>query len=242
MKRNAAVIMTAACGLLVALSLPAAGQQAEIRPVAVGQPMPDFSLPAYQGGTVSLSALKGKNVLLVFPRGYAAENAWCTICNYKYAELVELEKARKLRQKYNLEILVVLPYDRDTVTAWLESFPAQLAKVHDWKFPADPAALDDRGKQRLERSKALFPMDIIWEKGKPAPTPFPILVDAERKVSKGLGLFMEEWGGSKVAQNIPSYYILNEKGVVCFKYIAQNTADRPTPEYLIRVVERLCGK
>jgi peroxiredoxin len=50
--------------------------------------MPDFTLPAYQGGTVTLSALRGKNVMIIFPRGYAAENYWCTICNYKYAELI----------------------------------------------------------------------------------------------------------------------------------------------------------
>jgi peroxiredoxin len=43
--------------------------------------MPDFTLPAYQGGTVTLSALKGKNVMIIFPRGYAAENHWCTIRN-----------------------------------------------------------------------------------------------------------------------------------------------------------------
>jgi len=43
--------------------------------------MLDFTLPAYQGGTVTLSALKGKNVMIIFPRGYAAENYWCTICN-----------------------------------------------------------------------------------------------------------------------------------------------------------------
>jgi hypothetical protein len=70
----AAVVLAIACGL-------AAAQEVETKPVTVGQPMPDFILPAYQGGTVTLSALKGKNVMIIFPRGYAAENYWCTICN-----------------------------------------------------------------------------------------------------------------------------------------------------------------
>jgi hypothetical protein len=39
-----------------------------------------------------LPALKGKNVMIIFPRSYAAENYWCTICNYKYAELIEQGK------------------------------------------------------------------------------------------------------------------------------------------------------
>jgi len=58
-----------ACGL-------AAAEEAEVKPVTVGQPMPDFTLPTYQGGTVTLSTLRGKNVMIIFPRGYAAENYW----------------------------------------------------------------------------------------------------------------------------------------------------------------------
>ncbi len=67
-------------------------QDTEIKPVTVGQAMPDFTLPVYQGGDLTLSSLKGKNVLLIFPRGFARQNYWCTICNYKYAELVDLEQ------------------------------------------------------------------------------------------------------------------------------------------------------
>jgi len=99
--------------------------------------MPDFTLPAYQGGTVTLSALRGKNVMIIFPRGYAAENYWCTICNYKYAELVE--------------VLIVLPYSPDVVKAWVDVLPEQLDKVKERKHPADPAKLDDKGKQTMER-------------------------------------------------------------------------------------------
>ena len=73
-KDSKLIVLAMACGL-------AAAQEVETKPVTVGQPMPDFTLPAYQGGTVTLSALKGKNVMIIFPRGYAAENAWCTICN-----------------------------------------------------------------------------------------------------------------------------------------------------------------
>ena len=61
---------------LPALSIPSFSQQAEIRPATVGQPMPDFALPVYQGGDLKLSGLKGKNVLIIFPRGYQAPGAW----------------------------------------------------------------------------------------------------------------------------------------------------------------------
>src|SRR5512136_3502138 len=111
------------------------------QPAIVGQPMPDFTLPVYQGGTLTLSSLRGQNVMIIFPRGYAAPDYWCTICNYRYVELAELEKAQKIREKYNVEILVVFPYSREVVKSWLEALPGQLETIHQAKFPADPAKL-----------------------------------------------------------------------------------------------------
>ncbi len=67
-------------------------QAPAIAPATVGSPMPDFTLPAFQGGTVTLSALKGKTVVLVFPRGYAAPGAWCHVCNYKYSSQNTLDR------------------------------------------------------------------------------------------------------------------------------------------------------
>ena len=213
-------------------------QPAEPRPqpAIVGQPMADFTLPVYQGGTLKLSSLRGKNVLILFPRGYAAENYWCTICNYRYIELAELEKAQKIREKYNLEILVVFPYTHDIVKAWLEALPGQLETVRATKNPADPAALDERGKARMERFRQLFPADYALAKGEIL-APFPILVDGERTLSKKLDLFRTEWTGSKVDQNIPSVYIVDAAGVLQFKYLGQNTVDRPGYDYILKVLE-----
>jgi len=229
----ATVVVAIACGL-------AAAQEAGIKPVTVGQPMPNFTLPAYQGGTVTLSALKGKNVMIIFPRGYAAENYWCTICNYKYAELIELERTQEIRKKYNVEVLVVLPYSPDVVKAWVDVLPEQLDKVKERKYPADPAKLDDKGKQSMERYRQIFPLDLSVKKGE-VPTPFPILIDADRKLSKSLGLFMMEWGGDKADQNIPSVYIVDAGGTLQFKYLGQNTLDRPEYDYLFKVLEVLNG-
>ena len=213
-----------------------ARQVAQIRPAVVGQPMPEFTLPALQGGDVSLSDLKGRNVMIVFPRGYAAENYWCTICHYKYAEFAELEKTGGVREKYDTEILFVFPYDRDTVKAWVDVLPGQMAKIKDTKNPSDPAGLDDAARRRMEGWHRLFPKDFPMSKDD-VPTPFPILIDAERHVSKGLGLFATEWSGSQVDQNIPSIFILDKNGVLKFKYVGQNTVDRPEPDYLFTILE-----
>jgi len=70
---------------------------------------------------------------------------------------------------------------------------------------------------------------------------FPILVDADRTVSGGLGFFTTDWSGSDADQNIPTILIVDENGILQFKYMSQNTMDRPPLEYLIRFMEVLRG-
>jgi peroxiredoxin len=209
--------------------------EAQIRPVSVLQSMPDFTLPVYQGGEIGLSQLKGKNVLLIFPRGLAGKDHWCHVCNYQYAELAELESDQNIRERYNLEILFVLPYPRERVQDWVDKFPQQMADIENWKNPAEPEKLDERGRSRLEMMKQYFPKSFSFEKGK-VPLPFPILIDADAAVSKGLGVFTTEWSGSKIEQNVPTIYIIDTEGILQFKYISQNTFDRPGPEYLQKVM------
>jgi peroxiredoxin len=220
---------------------PAQNPEPRPQPAVVGQPMADFTLPVYQGGSLTLSSLRGHNVLILFPRGYAAENYWCTICNYRYVELAELEKAQKIQEKYNVRVLVVFPYTQDIVKMWLEALPGQLETIRANKNPADPAKLDERGKARMERSRQIYPNDYSLEKGTIL-APFPILVDGERTLSKKLDLFRNEWGGSKVDQNIPSVYIVDADGILQFKYLGQNTVDRPGYDYLMKVLEVINSK
>jgi peroxiredoxin len=226
-------------GLGLCLTLCVAALQAQapaIRPVTVGSPMPDFTLPAYQGGSVTLSSLKGKAVILIFPRGYAAPGAWCHVCNYQHHELVEYEAAQQFRKKANVEILFVMPYAREQVADWIDKYPQQLADLEAWKNPPDPSKLDEAGRQRMERSRRSYPQAFKATKGQ-VPTPFPLLIDADRAVSKGLGLFTTEWSGSKVDQNVPTVFVIDPAGVVQFKYFSQNTLDRPGLAHLVRVVE-----
>jgi peroxiredoxin len=204
----------------------------QIQPVSVLQPMSDFSLPVYQGGELTLSQLKGKNVLLIFPRGLAGEDHWCHVCHYQYAELAELELSQNIREKNNLEILFVLPYSKEMAQEWVDKFADQMADIENWKNPDEPEKLDERGRRRMEMIKRYFPKSFTFERGK-APLPFPILIDADAVVSKGLGVFTTEWGGSKIEQNVPTQYIIDKNGVIQFKYISQNTFDRPGPDYLL---------
>lgn len=213
-------------------------QNTAIRPVIVEEAMPDFTLSSYQGGEVKLSSLKGKNILLLFPRGLAGNDHWCHVCNYQYAELVELEEKRQIRKQYDLEILFVLPYGREMVEAWLGAFEEQLTDIKNWRNPPDPANLNAQSKRRMQIAKTYFPKDYMYEKGK-VPTPFPILIDGDRTVTGGLGIFTSEWSGSKVGQNIPTILILDKEGTVQFKYMSQNTFDRPGADYLMRFIETM---
>src|SRR4030066_1619442 len=186
MKKTSPLVILAGICLAVTLSsLPALSQEPEVKPALLEQPMPGFTLPIFQGGSVSLSSLKGKNVLIVFPRGFAAEGRWCTICNYKYAELVDFEKTEQLRKKFDLEILYVFPYGKETVQVWLDALPGQLGKIKTWKNPPEPDKIDEKGKARMEMARRGFPKDLSAEKGN-VPAPFPILIDGDKKVTKGL--------------------------------------------------------
>jgi len=210
----------------------------DLKPVTVEQIMPDFTLPVFQGGELCLSALRGKNVLLIFPRGLAGENHWCHVCNYQYADLAELEKEKGIRKSHNLEILFILPYSREMIQSWVDAFPRQMKDIEDWKNPPEADKLDEKGKARVELLRKNMPNRYLYEK-ETLPLLFPVLYDAGRTVTKGLGIFTTEWGGSKIDQNVPTIILLDGKGVVQLKYISQNTFDRPSAAYLLNFIEKM---
>jgi len=202
--------------------------------------MPDFTLPAFQGGEVTLSGLRGKNVMIVFPRGLSRPESWCHVCPYQHSELAEYEARTGFRESGNLEILFVLPYSHDKVGEWIDAYPMLLKDIEEWKNPEDPGSLDEAGRARMERSRRAYPKTFSAEEGR-VPTPFPILVDEGHIVSQGLGFFTTDWGGSNAEQNVPTVLIIDPQGILQFKYMSQNTLDRPPLEYLVRVVEALPG-
>jgi len=214
-----------------------AAQAAPLKPVNFGDAFPDFTLPSVQGADITLSSLKGKNVLIIFPRGRVADH-WCQICHYQYAELADLEKVQQIRKKYNLEILFVLPYDKPTVEHWVSIFPAQMAVIEGWKNPSAEAQKDPATMRWMETSRRLFAKNLTMSK-EAIPTPFPILVDAERKLSEGLQLFTLFWDRSYVEQNIATVFLLDKEGNVRFKYLSQNTVDRPDAAFLLKFIERM---
>ncbi|MBE0665927.1 MAG: redoxin domain-containing protein [Candidatus Aminicenantes bacterium] len=226
---------------LLALAIVCQGlltaQTAPLKPVNFGDMMPDFTLPAVQGGEISLSALKGKNVLLIFPRGRVGDH-WCQICHYQYAELADLERELQIRKKYNLEILFVLPYDKATVEHWADIFPEQMAVIEGWKNPPAEAQKDPGTARWMETSRRLFPKKFVMSKDS-IPLPFPILIDGERKLSEGLQLFTLFWDRSYVEQNIATIFLLDKTGQVRFKYFSQGTVDRPDAAFLLKFIERM---
>ena len=136
MKRSArAIAITAVVFSLLHLPHDGRTQSLPIRPVTLGQAMPDFTLPVYQGGELRLSSLRGKTVLIVFPRGLAGKDHWCHVCNYQHSELVDADATMQIRKKNNLEILYVFPYSREMISQWIESYPNQLADIESYKNP-----------------------------------------------------------------------------------------------------------
>ncbi len=234
------LILPLALTLASAPALDLNAQTEPLRPVSVGSPMPDFTLPVFQGGEVTLSDLRGKNVMLVFPRGLSQPGSWCHICPYQHAELVEYEAQTNWQSRANLEIVYVLPYGKEMVGEWLDAYPQLLQDNENAKNPPDLASLDEAGRARAERSRQIYPKTFSATQGQ-VPNPFPILVDADRTVSEGLGFFTTDWSGSNAEQNVPTILIIDSEGTLQFKYMSQNTVDRPPLEYLVQVVDVLNG-
>lgn len=133
-----------------------------------------------------------------------------------------------------------MPYGADMVAKWIDDYSRLLREVEESKNPADPAGLDDAGRARLERSRQAYPETFRATEGQVL-SPFPILVDADRTLSQGLGFFTTDWSGSSAEQNIPTVLVIDPDGVLQFKYMSQNTLDRPPLEYLVQVVDLLNG-
>ncbi len=225
---------------LAVSSFAADGKADAIRPITLGETMPDFTLTSLQGGDVSLASLRGKNVVLVFPRVQYQEGTWCALCNYAHLELAQLEAREKIRETQNAEILFVVPFGREKTQAWLDATPEMLAKVNGWKHPEKPEALDAGDRTLMERMRLLFPEDLDVADGS-VPLPFPILLDPERTVTGGLGLFQTEWGGTQAEQQIPTVMILDTEGVVRFKHLSQDTFDRPSARVIADTLEAVAA-
>lgn len=206
-------------------------------PAIAGEPMIDFTLPVYSGGDFKLSDHRGKNILLVFPRGWVGR-VWCPYCVYQYLELAQLEKSKSIRKKNDLEIVFVMPYTKEKIADWFDKIPDALQTLERTKTPPDPADGNMVQVEYAQWAAKHFPQKFDVKKGE-APTPFPVLVDGDRTLSKQLKLFVNFWDGVTSEQNMASAFIIDKKGILRFKYIGQMTEDRPSVEYLIECVGKL---
>jgi peroxiredoxin len=205
------------------------------RLAVLGSQLKDFKLPILGGGEFQLSKFKGKNVMLVFPRGYYDYDYWCDICAYQYADLVDEQQKQDLMKKYNIEIVFILPYREWTVKKWLDEIPVTLAWHDDWR-DKDYETASKEWKEWIDYCRVHYPKKFNWVKGK-TPAPFKVLVDAKQEFSKRLDIFRMKWGGTEIHQNIPTTIILDKNHRVIFKHRSQYTLDRPSIKYLIKFMD-----
>lgn len=233
------------CSFILSLLLFAASyaysQNENVQVGIVGEKFSDFTLKTYQGSQVSTSDLRGKNILLISSRGKYNDAYWCGICFYQYAEYAYLELTQKIREKYNMEILFLLPYNKDTLASWEKNFPGGLAYMDKSRNPDNPQNLSDAQKNWMNFVRNHYPRTFNFT-DKKIPLPLPVLMDDKQEVSKGLDVMRMEWDGTKVFQNVPVVYFIDAAGVLRFKYISQSTADRPTAEYVLNFIESITKK
>lgn len=208
----------------------------DIQPGYIGKKISDFKLQTYQGKELAISDLHGKNVMLIFPRGKVTDQIWCGICMYQYAELAYLETTQKIRDKYNLEIVYVLMMDKDSTEQWYNGFPDRLARIEQWKYPTDTT--NQAVMDWAYFCRKTFPQKFDYTE-KTIPRDFPVMLDVDKKVSKGFGLYRYQWDGTNTDQNIATIFLLDKDGNIRFKYHSQATQDRPSAKYLIEIMDKM---
>ena len=224
--------------LLIMLISTVYGQNENIFPVTINEKFPDVMFQTVHGEDFKITDFTGKNVMLVFPRGKVTPTVWCPICHYQYLEMILTDDNNKLREKYNMEILFVLPYSSDSLQKWVDAFPQSLQTINTWKYPQDEENINENVRTWMEYAREFFPYSFDYSESE-FELKLPVLFDPDRKVSEGLQLFREEWGGTTVAQNVPTIFILDEEGKVKFKYFSQYTNDRPDAKYIVKYLENM---
>jgi len=209
-------------------------QNETIYPVQVKEKFSNITLTNPNGELINIGE-SGKKTMLVFIRGKVTSNTWCPICHYQYLEAMLVEEKENIRKKFNMDIYFVMPYKTDSLNNWVEAFPQSIQTIKNWKYPENPS---ENQKSWAVYAKEFFPYSFESELEN-LELKLPILFDPDQKVSKGLYLFQEEWGGTKVAQNIPTIFIIDEEGIVRFKYHSQYTNDRPDFNYLIKYMKHM---
>jgi peroxiredoxin len=201
----------------------------------LGEPLKDFSLSVYKGGEFQLSAEESKNILLVFPRGYYDKDVWCDICAYEYLDLVDVFHNNKQADKYNLDLIVILPYSDSTIQKWLMEIPEVYESLEAGKHLADTLT-NEKAMTWVHFANKHYPKTFTIKKGE-TPEPFKILSDEKHELSERFEIFKTEWWGTQVDQNMPTFILLDTNGTVLFKYISQHTIDRPTTDYLLKIMD-----
>lgn len=234
MKKPVNIILNILAVMLIIL-LPQCKSQSVVK---LNESFPDFTLTSHNGDTIKLSDYKGKNVLLLFPRG-KFRNGWCRACHYQYADLAKLQIENNIEEKYNLKVLFVLPYSLDVVKHWTTLFPSQMQIIENFKNPPEAQRSNPRFIAFAKEMQAAMPISFMFDEENPAPLPFPVLADEEHKLSSEIGIFTTLWDNQYFEQNEPTVFILDTEGKVCFKYKSQVTLDRPSAEYLLNYVYKI---
>jgi peroxiredoxin len=218
---------------LTTITFSISAQNDNIIPVQVKEKFSDITLTTSNGKLINLPE-SGRNTMLVFIRGKVTPTIWCPICHYQYLEMIEEVEKTKFTEKNEMDVYFVLPYSTDSLQPWIGAFPRSLETINRWK---NPEVLNDGTKSWKAYCDEFFASNYEFDLDNYELT-IPVLFDPDQKVSNGLFLYKEEWGGTKVEQNIPTIYIIDKAGKVTFKYHSQYTNDRPDAEYLMNFVEK----
>ncbi|WZL72573.1 TlpA disulfide reductase family protein [Clostridiaceae bacterium 35-E11] len=120
-------------------------KEIEFAPIEIGEPAPDFTLENMQGEQVTLSELKGKNVLI---------NFWATWCPYCIEEMPDLQKLYNENKDNDFVVLAIdVGEPRSDVEEYLSENPYEF-----------PVLLDKDGKVSMQYLVRGIPTSYMIDK------------------------------------------------------------------------------
>jgi hypothetical protein len=143
-----------------------------------------------------------------------------------------------IMSKYNVQIAFVMPYSMEKIKGWMADFPVALAAIERNKDPQPVPAAGSLQAAYAEWVQEHFPLTFEVKAEDPH-TLITVLSDENRELSRQLKIFTGFWDSISAEQNMASVFIVDQKGILRFKYIGQMTEDRPSVEFLLETVKKI---
>ena len=67
------------------------------------------------------------------------------------------EEKNQIRDKFNMEIFIILPYKTDSLATWVVAFPKSIQTIEKWKYPGNDENISEKKNKWAEYCREFYP-------------------------------------------------------------------------------------